>query len=77
MLALYRAVCYTIGEVINDMETKDILLALRMKKGLSRDELAEKMKKMPHGWRDTLNGESAATKSSHRPIKRFVGTLFI
>lgn len=34
---------------INNMETKDVILALRTKNGLSQDELAEKIHVTRHG----------------------------
>ena len=42
MLVLTVGACYNTGEVIH-MQTKDVLLALRTQRGLSQDELAEKV----------------------------------
>jgi len=38
-----RRTCYNIYKVVIYMETKDIILELRTKRGLSQDELAEKI----------------------------------
>ena len=43
LLAPRRRFEYTEGKVVKAMETKDILLQLRTKAGLSQDELAERM----------------------------------
>ena len=43
LLATPAAPVYNKYEVMTDMETKDMILALRLKKGLSQDELAEKV----------------------------------
>ena len=38
-----RKLCYTVREVMISMETKDVLLSLRTKSGLSQDALADKV----------------------------------
>lgn len=43
MLVYTKKRCYSICEVIVQMETKDIILKLRTEKGLSQDEPAEKI----------------------------------
>ena len=43
MLVRFRHQPYNIGEVMTEMETKNIILELRTRKGLSQDELAEKV----------------------------------
>ena len=43
LLAFPHGTCYTCREVVIFMETKDILLELRTKKGLSQDALGEKL----------------------------------
>lgn len=43
MLVYTKKRCYSIYEVIVQMETKDIILKLRTEKGLSQDEPAEKV----------------------------------
>ena len=43
LLAGWMRIPYNIAEVMTAMETKDVILALRTKKGLSQDALAEKV----------------------------------
>lgn len=43
LLGFSNKQCYNGGKVVKIMETKDILLALRTKNGLSQDALAEKL----------------------------------
>lgn len=43
MLVFTQLLLYNIPEVVIHMETKDVILALRTKSGLSQDELAEKV----------------------------------
>ena len=43
LLFFYLLPCYTFCKVVNAMETKDIILELRTKHGLSQDALAEKV----------------------------------
>ena len=43
LLVISPKACYAVYEVMNSMETKDTILRLRKEKGLSQDELAEKV----------------------------------
>ena len=49
---------------------------VRFANQMSRDPYAQITNKATD-FSVVLNGENTSTKSSHRPIKRFVGTLFI
>lgn len=43
LLVIARKSCYAVREVMNGMETKEIIYRLRREKGLSQDELADKV----------------------------------
>ena len=43
LLGISRRGWYTVCEVVIDMETKDVILELRSRNGLSQDALAEKL----------------------------------
>jgi len=71
LLAISRRICYTVYEVMNDMETKDILLKLRTEKGLSQDELAEKMYVTRQAVSRWENGETTPNTETLKLLSRF------
>ena len=70
MLALKAKGRYTAGEVI-EMETKDVLLSLRTKKGISQEELAQAVYVTRQAVSRWENGETVPGSDTLKLLSRF------
>lgn len=71
LLAYMANFCYNIIEVIIYMDTKDILLKLRNKKGLSQEELAEKIYVTRQAVSRWENGETVPNTDTLKLLSKF------
>ena len=62
--------CYAVREVMNGMETKDMILRLRREKGLSQDELAEKVYVTRQAVSRWENGETVPNTETLKLLSR-------
>ncbi len=71
-LLVYRMCAYyNIRKVVTLMDTKDIILRLRMKKGLSQDELAEKLYVTRQAVSRWENGETIPNTETLKLLSKF------